>query len=71
MLSRKWGVPLVLEYNGSAVWIGRNWDRGFRYPAAALQDPPGASAHASPPHHKRAHLMRLTATVTATAAANG
>jgi glycosyltransferase involved in cell wall biosynthesis len=36
-LSRRWKVPFVLEYNGSAVWIGRHWGAGFRYPDAALQ----------------------------------
>jgi glycosyltransferase involved in cell wall biosynthesis len=40
VLSRQWGVPLVLEYNGSEVWVGKNWGRGFRYPqvAAAAED---------------------------------
>ena len=39
-MSRRWGVPLVLEYNGSEVWVGKNWGRGFRYPqvAAAAED---------------------------------
>jgi len=30
-LSRRWGVPLVLEYNGSEVWVAKNWGRAFRY----------------------------------------
>jgi glycosyltransferase involved in cell wall biosynthesis len=30
-LSRRWGVPLVLEYNGSEVWIARNWGKPLRY----------------------------------------
>lgn len=30
-LSRAWGVPLVLEYNGSEVWIARNWGRALRF----------------------------------------
>ena len=40
VMSRQWGVPLVLEYNGSEVWVGKNWGRGFRYPhvAAAAED---------------------------------
>src|SRR5262249_4863273 len=24
-LAAKWNVPLVLEYNGSEVWVGENW----------------------------------------------
>ncbi len=30
-LARRLGVPLVLEYNGSEVWIGENWGRPPRY----------------------------------------
>jgi glycosyltransferase involved in cell wall biosynthesis len=32
-LARRLGVPLVLEYNGSEVWINRNWGRALRYEA--------------------------------------
>ncbi len=32
-LSRELGVPLVLEYNGSGVWIGRHWGQPLRYEA--------------------------------------
>lgn len=35
-LSRRYGVPLVLEYNGSEVWIHRHWGRAMRYHRAAL-----------------------------------
>jgi glycosyltransferase involved in cell wall biosynthesis len=31
VLSRQRGLPLVLEYNGSEVWIAANWGRGLRY----------------------------------------
>jgi glycosyltransferase involved in cell wall biosynthesis len=31
ILSRKWHVPLVLEYNGSEIWIARNWGRRLRF----------------------------------------
>ncbi|MBI4169314.1 MAG: glycosyltransferase family 4 protein [Acidobacteria bacterium] len=31
VLSRRLGVPLVLEYNGSEVWIADHWDRSFRW----------------------------------------
>jgi len=34
-LARRWAVPLVLEYNGSEVWIASNWRRSFRDPALA------------------------------------
>jgi glycosyltransferase involved in cell wall biosynthesis len=30
-LARRHAVPLVLEYNGSEVWMGRNWGRTLRY----------------------------------------
>lgn len=30
-LSRRFGVPLVIEYNGSEVWVARNWGRPLRY----------------------------------------
>lgn len=30
-LARRLGVPLVLEYNGSEVWIADHWDRPFRW----------------------------------------
>jgi glycosyltransferase involved in cell wall biosynthesis len=45
-LSRRWQVPLVLEYNGSAVWIGKNWGSGFRYPDVALQAEEACLRHA-------------------------
>jgi glycosyltransferase involved in cell wall biosynthesis len=45
-LSRRWQVPLVLEYNGSAVWIGRNWGNGFRHPGVALQAEAACLRHA-------------------------
>jgi glycosyltransferase involved in cell wall biosynthesis len=30
-LARRLGVPLVLEFNGSEVWIADHWDRPFRW----------------------------------------
>src|SRR5262249_33175745 len=24
-LAAKWGIPLVLEYNGSEIWVAENW----------------------------------------------
>ncbi len=32
-LARHRGVPFVLEYNGSEVWIARNWGRPLKYEA--------------------------------------
>jgi len=39
VLSRLVNVPLVLEYNGSEVWIARNWGRPLRFEklAAAVE----------------------------------
>lgn len=35
--ARHFQVPLVLEYNGSEVWIGQHWGNGLRYPALAQE----------------------------------
>ena len=32
-LARERGIPLVLEFNGSEVWIADHWDRPFRHRA--------------------------------------
>jgi glycosyltransferase involved in cell wall biosynthesis len=38
-LSRRLGVPLVLEYNGSEAWVAKNWGRPLRfYGTAALAE---------------------------------
>jgi glycosyltransferase involved in cell wall biosynthesis len=34
-LSRRLGVPLVLEYNGSEAWVARNWGRPLRFQETA------------------------------------
>lgn len=36
-LARKLSVPLVLEFNGSEVWISRHWGEGLRYERLAKQ----------------------------------
>jgi glycosyltransferase involved in cell wall biosynthesis len=36
-LARAFGVPLVLEYNGSEIWITRNWGRPLKYEDLAAQ----------------------------------
>lgn len=30
--SRRLNIPLIIEYNGSEVWIEKNWGRGLLYP---------------------------------------
>jgi glycosyltransferase involved in cell wall biosynthesis len=37
VLSRKRGIPLVLEYNGSEAWVARNWGRPLRQQRLAEQ----------------------------------
>ena len=37
VLARRRSVPFVLEFNGSEVWISRNWDRPLRYEALSLR----------------------------------
>jgi glycosyltransferase involved in cell wall biosynthesis len=34
-LARARGTPLVLEYNGSEVWVGRNWGKRLKYESLA------------------------------------
>jgi glycosyltransferase involved in cell wall biosynthesis len=36
-LSRTFGVPLVIEYNGSEVWVAQNWGSGMRFASLALR----------------------------------
>lgn len=36
VLARRLNVPLVMEYNGSEVWIAKNWGRPFTYHDLAL-----------------------------------
>jgi glycosyltransferase involved in cell wall biosynthesis len=33
-LSRQFGIPLVIEYNGSEVWVAKNWGKPLRYERA-------------------------------------
>jgi glycosyltransferase involved in cell wall biosynthesis len=35
MVSRRMRLPLVLEYNGSEVWVARHWGRPLRYESLA------------------------------------
>lgn len=36
-LARQLGVPFVLEFNGSEVWIHQNWGRGLKYAALSAE----------------------------------
>jgi glycosyltransferase involved in cell wall biosynthesis len=44
--ARRRGVPLVLEYNGSEVWVARNWGRPLRYERLALDAEAASLRHA-------------------------
>jgi glycosyltransferase involved in cell wall biosynthesis len=46
VVSRDAGVPLVLEYNGSEVWVARNWGRPLRYEPLALAAEEASLRHA-------------------------
>jgi len=45
-LSRSLGVPLVVEYNGSEVWVARNWGKPLRYERLAQQAEEALLRHA-------------------------
>ena len=36
-LARRLGVPLILEYNGSEVWVARHWGRPLRFERLAAR----------------------------------
>ena len=46
VVARRHGVPLVLEYNGSEVWVARNWGRPLRYESLALAAEEASLRHA-------------------------
>ncbi len=46
LLSRKLKIPLILEYNGSEVWIAKNWGRPLRYHHLAAQAEAACLKHA-------------------------
>jgi glycosyltransferase involved in cell wall biosynthesis len=46
MIARELRVPYVLEYNGSEVWIARNWGRPLRYDAFAAAAETASLRHA-------------------------
>jgi len=45
-LSRQWDAPLVLEYNGSEVWIAKNWGLPLRYHQLAANAEKASLRHA-------------------------
>ena len=45
-LARRLGVPLVLEYNGSEVWIARTWGRPLRHERLAADAETASLRHA-------------------------
>ena len=46
-VSRRLGVPLVLEYNGSEVWTAKKWGRGLRYENLAVLAEDASLKHAA------------------------
>jgi len=46
LLARRHRVPLVLEYNGSEVWVARHWGRRLRYEGLALAAEEASLRHA-------------------------
>jgi len=46
VLARALKVPLVVEYNGSEVWVARNWGRPLRYEDLARRSEEVLLAHA-------------------------
>jgi glycosyltransferase involved in cell wall biosynthesis len=45
-LSRRLAVPLVVEYNGSEVWVARHWGRPLRYESHAQRAEDALLRHA-------------------------
>ena len=46
VIARREGVPLVLEYNGSEVWVARNWSRPLAYEQLAIDAEEASLRHA-------------------------
>jgi len=44
--SRRWGAPLVLEYNGSEVWIAKHWGRPLHFHTIATHAEDASLRHA-------------------------
>ena len=35
ILAKRFGIPLIIEYNGSEAWIAKHWGHGLRYQSLA------------------------------------
>jgi glycosyltransferase involved in cell wall biosynthesis len=46
VLARHYQVPFVLEYNGSEVWVAKNWGYGLRYAELATRAEDACLRHA-------------------------
>jgi glycosyltransferase involved in cell wall biosynthesis len=46
MLSRAYSIPLVVEYNGSEVWVAKHWGRPLRFHALAAMAEEAMLRHA-------------------------
>ncbi|MDD5757819.1 MAG: glycosyltransferase [Desulfobulbaceae bacterium] len=46
VLARAWGIPLVIEYNGSEAWIAKNWGRPLRFHDLAVRAEDAVLKHA-------------------------
>ena len=47
LTARRAGVPLVLEYNGSEIWVARHWTRPLRYESLARAAEEASLRHAN------------------------
>jgi glycosyltransferase involved in cell wall biosynthesis len=45
-LSRKYRIPLIVEYNGSEVWVAQNWGGGLTFPNLAISAEKAMLKHA-------------------------
>lgn len=45
-LSRRFGIPLIMEYNGSEAWVAKNWGSPLRYHELAVKAERVALCHA-------------------------
>ncbi len=46
LISRKYRIPLVMEYNGSEVWVAGSWSRPLSYPKVAEKAEEACLRHA-------------------------
>ena len=46
ILSRRWKLPLVMEYNGSEAWLAHNWGRPLTFEKLAIKAEEASLRHA-------------------------